>query len=90
LLFRHLKNKIYKTILGLVVLYWRGTWSLTLRDNSRLRLCENMVLRRIFGPKRDEATWTWIKLYNKEPNDLCSSPSIVRVIKSRRMSWASM
>ena len=85
LLSKHLKNKIYKPIPCLVVLYGRGTWSLTLRENHRLRVCEYMVLRRIFGPKRDEVTGTWIKLHNKELNGLYSSPSIVRVIKSRRM-----
>jgi hypothetical protein len=48
---------------------------------------ENRVLRRIFGPKRDEVTGEWIKFHNKELHDLCSSPSIIRIIKSRRMRW---
>jgi hypothetical protein len=49
---------------------------------------ENRVLRGIFGPKRDEITGEWRRLYNKELNDLYSSPTIIRVIKSRRMRWA--
>ena len=53
-----------------------------------LRVFENMVLRRIFGPKRDEVTGEWRRLHNEEPIDLYSSPNIVRVIKSRRMRWA--
>jgi len=59
--------------------------SLTLREERKLRVFENMVLRRIFGPKRDEVTWEWRRLHNEKLNDLCSSPNIVRVIKSRRM-----
>jgi len=59
----------------------------TLREERRLRVYENMVLRRIFGSKRDEVTGEWSKLHNEELNDLCSSPSIVRVIKPRRMRW---
>ena len=69
------------------VSYVYGTWSLTLREESRLRVFENRVLRRIFVPKRDEVTREWRKLYNEELNDLYSSPYIVRVIKSR-MRWA--
>jgi hypothetical protein len=64
------------------------TWSLTLREEHRLRVFENKVLRRIFGPKRDEVTGGWIKLHNEELRGLYSSPSIVRVIKSRQMRWA--
>jgi len=59
-----------------------------LREERKLRVFENMVLRRIFGPRRDEVTWDWRRLYNEELNDLYSSPNIVRVIKSRRMRWA--
>jgi hypothetical protein len=62
--------------------------SLTLREEHRLRVFENRVLRRIFGPKRDEVTGGWRKLYNEELHGLYSSPSIVRVIKARRMRWA--
>ena len=63
-------------------------WSLTLREEHRLRVFENRVLRRIFGPKRDEVTGEWRKLHNEELSDLFSSPNIVRVVKSRRMRWA--
>jgi hypothetical protein len=62
--------------------------SLTLREEYRLRVFENRVLRRIFGPKRNEVMSEWKKLHNKELNDLYSSPSIIRIIKSRRMRWA--
>ena len=61
---------------------------MTLREERKLRVFENMVLRRIFGPRRDEVTGEWRRLHNKELNDLYSSPNIVRVIKSRRMRWA--
>ena len=53
-----------------------------------LRVSENMVLRRIFRPKRDEVTWEWKRLHNEKLNDLYSSPNIVRVIKLGRMRWA--
>jgi hypothetical protein len=69
-------------------LYGCETWSLTLREGQRLRAFENRVLRRIFGPKGDEATGEWGRLHNEELNDLYSSPNIIRVIKSRRMRWA--
>jgi len=71
-----------------VVLYGCETWSLTLREERKVGVFENMVLRRIFGPRRDEVTGEWRRLHNEELNDLYSSPNIVRVIKSRRMKWA--
>jgi hypothetical protein len=60
-------------------------WSLTLREERRLRVFENRVLRKIFGPKREEVTRKWRKLHKEDLNDLYSSPNIARVIKSRRM-----
>jgi len=71
-----------------VVLYGCETWSLTLREERRVGVFENRVLRRIFEAKRDEVTGEWRKLHNEELNDLYCSPNIVRVIKSRRMKWA--
>jgi hypothetical protein len=79
--------KIYKTIILPVVLYGCETWSLTLRGENRLRAFENRVLRRIFGPKRDEVTGKWRELQNDELRILYSSPNIIRQIKSRRMRW---
>jgi hypothetical protein len=79
--------KIYKTIILPVILYECETWSLTLREEHRLRVFENKVLKRIFGPKRDEATGGWRKVHNEELRDLYSSPSIIRIVKSRRMRW---
>jgi hypothetical protein len=76
------------TIILPVVLYGCETWSLTLREEHRLRVFENRVLRRIFGPKRDEETGGWRKLHNEELHNLYSSPSVIRMIKSRRMRWA--
>ena len=88
LLPKNLRIKIYRTIILSVVLYGCETWSLPLREERRLRVFDNRVLRRIFGPKRDEVRREWGKLYNEELNDLYSSPSIVRMIKSRRMRLA--
>jgi hypothetical protein len=81
------KIKIYKTIILPVILYGCETLSLKLRDEHRLRVFENRVLRRIFGPKRDEVTGGCRKLHNEELYGLYSSPSIVRVMKARRMRW---
>jgi hypothetical protein len=91
---RNLKRiRIYKTIILPVVLYGCETWSLTLKEEHRLRVFENRVfenrvLRRIFGPKRVEVTGEWRKLHNEELRDLYSSPSKIRIIKSRRMRRA--
>jgi hypothetical protein len=68
-----------------VVLYGCEAWSLTLREEHRLRVFENRMQRRIFGPKRDEVTREWRKLHNEEFRELYSSPSIIRMIKSRRI-----
>jgi hypothetical protein len=67
------------------VLYECETWSLTLKEEHRLRVFENKVLRKFFGPKRDEVTGEWRKFHNEEVHDLYSSPSIIRIIKSGRM-----
>ena len=82
-----MKIKIYKTIILPVVLYGCATWSLTLREESRLRVFENRILRRIFGPKRDE-NGECRRLHNEELHSLYRSPNMVRVIKSRRLRWA--
>jgi len=87
LLSKNLKIKIYRTVILPIVLYGCETWSLTLREEHRLRAFENRVLRRIFGPRRDEVTGEWRKLHNEDLNELHSSPNIVWVIKSRRMRW---
>jgi hypothetical protein len=73
-----------------VVLYGYETWSLTLREEHKLRVFENRLLRRVFGPKRDDVTGEWRKLHNEELRDLYSSPSIIRIIMSRRMRWAGL
>ena len=85
---KYLKIKIYRTTILRVVLYECEIWSLTLREERKLRVFENMVLRRIFGPRKDEVTGERRKLHNEELNDLYSSPYIVRVIKLRRMRCA--
>jgi hypothetical protein len=69
-------------------LYGCEIWSLTLREEHRLRVFENRVLRRIFGPRKAEVTGEWRKLHNGELHNLYSSPDVIRQIKSRRMRWA--
>jgi hypothetical protein len=88
LLLKNLKIRIYKTVILPVILYGCETWSLTLREEHRLGVFENRVLRRISGPKRDEVTGELRKLHNEKLNDLYSSPSIIRIMKARRMRWA--
>jgi len=85
---KNIKINIYRTIIFPVVVYGCETWSLILREERRLKVCECRVLRRIFGSKRDDVTGEWRKLSNEEISELHSSPNIVRVIKSRRMRWA--
>jgi hypothetical protein len=87
LLSKNTKIKIYRTIILPGVLYGCETWSLTLRNEHRLRVFENRVLRRIFGSKRDEVTGDWRRLHNAKLINLYSSPNIIRVSKSRRMRW---
>ena len=84
---KKLNIKIYRIIILPVVLYGFETRSLTLREERKLRVFENKVLRRVFGPKMDEVTGEWRKLHNVELSDLYSLPNIVRVVKSRRMRW---
>jgi hypothetical protein len=79
---------IHTYIILPVILYGCKTWSLTLREEHRLRVFENRVLWRIFGPKRDEVAEDWRKPHNEELHNLYSSPNIIRMIKSRRMGWA--
>jgi hypothetical protein len=83
-----MKIRIYKTIILPVVLYGCETLSLTLRQRHRLRVFENRELIRIFGPKRDEVTKGWRKLNNEGLHNLYSSPNIIRMINSRKMSRA--
>jgi hypothetical protein len=78
----------YKHIILPVVLYGCETWTLTLREGHKLRVFESRVLRRIFGPKRDEVTGEWRKLHSEELHSSYSSPDIITQVKSRRMRWA--
>jgi hypothetical protein len=79
---------MYKTISFPVVLYGCEILSLTLREEHRVSVFENKVLRKIFGPKRDEIIGGWRKLHNEELHNLYCSLSIIRIIKSRKMRWA--
>jgi hypothetical protein len=88
--FKNLKIKIYGTTMLPAVWYGCETWSLTLREELRLMVFENRVLRRIFGLKKDEVRGVWRKLHDEELNDLYCSPNRVQVIKSRRMKWWGM
>ncbi|KAJ4429756.1 hypothetical protein ANN_21960 [Periplaneta americana] len=85
---KNLKVRIYKTVILPVVLYGCETWTLTLREEHRLRVFENKVLRKIFGAKRDEVTGEWRKLQNTELHALYSSSDVIRNIKSRSLRWA--
>ena len=89
LLCKNINIKIYRTVIFPVVSYGCETWLLIhIEGGTRLRVFENRVLRRIFGPTRDEVTGEWRKLHNEELNDLYCSPNIVRVIKSREVGGA--
>ena len=85
---KNVNIKIWRTIILPVVLYGCETWSLTLREECRLWVFENTVLRRILGPKKDEVTKEWRRLHNEELHALHSSPNIARVTQSRRLRWA--
>jgi hypothetical protein len=84
---KNIKIKIYKTAILPIVLNGCELWCLTLREEHRLKVFENRMLRRIFGPKKDEVTGDWGKLRNEKLRNLFSSPSVIRVIKSRRMRF---
>ena len=88
LLSKKLKVNMYKTIVLPVALYACDTWSFTLREEHRLRMYANKVLRKFFGAKRDEITGEWRKLHNAELHALYCSPNIIRSLKSRRLRWA--
>jgi hypothetical protein len=85
---KDVKIRVYRIINLPLVLYGCETWSLTLREEQRLRVFENRVLRRVFGPEMEEVTGEWRRLRNKKLDDLYSSSNIIWVIKSRRMRWA--
>jgi hypothetical protein len=78
------KIKVYKTI---YLLHGCQTWSVTPRVEHRLRVSENRVLRRIFGPKREKVGGGWRRIHNEELHNFYASPNIIKVIKSRRMRW---
>jgi hypothetical protein len=79
------KIRIHETVILPVVLYWCETWYLKLREEHKLKEFENRVLRRIFGPKKDGVTAGW--RHNEDLRDLCSSSSMIRIVKSRWMRW---
>jgi hypothetical protein len=85
LLSKNIKIKIHITVILPVILYGCETWSLTLREEHRLRVFENGVLRKVLGPKRYDVTGEWRRLHNEELYDLYWSPNIIWVIKSRRI-----
>ena len=89
LLSKNLKSKIYRTIILPIVLYGCETWPLTLREERKLRVFENMVLSRIFGPRREEVTGEWRRLHNEELNNLYSSQHFAGdEIEKNEMGWA--
>jgi hypothetical protein len=88
LLSKNVNVRIYKTIILPVILHGFETWSVILREEHKLRVFENRVLKGIFGPERDGVTGGWRKLHNEELHNLYSPPNIIRIIKSRRMRWA--
>jgi hypothetical protein len=85
LLSRNIKIRIYETIILPAAPYRCETWSLALREEHRLRVSENRMLRRIFGLTRDEMMGDWGKLHDEGLHNLCFSPNVIRMIKSRRM-----
>ena len=90
LLSKNIKIKIHRTVTLPFVLYECETWSATLMEEHRLRVLENRMLMKIFGPKRDEAIEKWSRLHNQQLYDVYSSPNIIRLIKSRRMDGQDM
>jgi hypothetical protein len=87
-LYKNITIRIHNTIILPVVLHGCETWPQTLREDHRLRVFENRVLSKMYGPKRDEVMGDWRKLHNEELHNLYSSTNIIRMIKSRRMRWA--
>jgi hypothetical protein len=90
LLLKNVKIKMYRIVTLPVVLYGYVTWFLTLSEENRLRMFENRVLRRMYGPKMGEVMRSWSKLHNEELHDLYSLPNIIGVIKLRKMRWAGL